>query len=428
MTNPSVVVVGAGAAGTAAAYAVADQGVKVRLFDAGLGASCLSSGSVDQHPWETVCQAFSITGQQPSVNPFSEPLERFLRAFELWETPPAGQPFVRLATMMGRIRLARGRDRSLLDLAALPDRGRVLLPRWARAEWDADSLARTLQHDPYARARAWQFAAVDVELWREEGEQLISAADLAARHDDDERLQWLIGRLSRLLKEQRDAGQSVDGLLLGPWLGAQRPRAPALSEALSIPIGEVLGCCGSAAGLRFEAARERLLTSIGVKLERSRVAALRPRKDAVQIRFDERDDVLTATSVVLAVGGLAGGGMRYVPSESTVTGGNEPAASSLPSRAFELSVDAPITWQCQGAIDTVSSLQGPALDEVAWPTGDDPSLLETVGIVCDQGLVAPRVFAAGAVLAQQARTMLQAVASGLEAGKAAAQLGLAQDE
>ncbi|MDP9036791.1 MAG: FAD-binding protein, partial [Myxococcota bacterium] len=47
------IVVGAGVAGTAAALAAAWAGARVTVVDAGAGASTLSTGAIDDIPWQS---------------------------------------------------------------------------------------------------------------------------------------------------------------------------------------------------------------------------------------------------------------------------------------------------------------------------------------------------------------------------------------
>src|SRR6185295_18811801 len=109
----------------------------------------------------------------------------FAADLDLWDLPESERPW--LATMAGRIRPARGRDRALLDLAPL-EGAVVLVPRADRATWDADALAATLASDPFGRARKIAFHAIDLPVLRYDDEHRIGDADLAARHDDDARL------------------------------------------------------------------------------------------------------------------------------------------------------------------------------------------------------------------------------------------------
>src|SRR5262249_27103189 len=161
----------------------------------------------------------------------------------------------------------RGRDRALLDLAPL-EGATVLIPRVDRAGFDADALAACLGDDSFARNQKLRFVAIDLPVLRFDDERRIPDSDLAARHDDEGRIAWLLTRLREGLARRAPAG----AVLLGPMLGARAARAETLSKALGIPVGEVLVGVGSPAGLRFEAARGRLLRSISARVVRDRAA------------------------------------------------------------------------------------------------------------------------------------------------------------
>ncbi len=102
-----VTIIGAGAAGLAAAWAAAQRGAQIRLLDGGVGASCLTGGAVDDRPWEqmarssTVLQMAAVAGTLPhSVRVFSDDLElqgsrtALLSFFALLEQPDEGFPIV----------------------------------------------------------------------------------------------------------------------------------------------------------------------------------------------------------------------------------------------------------------------------------------------------------------------------------------------
>ena len=238
----------------------------------------------------------------------------------------------------------------------------------------------------------------------------MSAADLAAEHDEPSRAVWLAERLGAILERNRPS----DALLIGPWLGAQRPRAVELSERVGVPLGEVAMGIGGAAGLRFEAARTRMFERLGVSLDREMVARVDPHGPSVHLASGER---IGTDTVILAIGGVASGGVVFDPPEQRA--GRDVADAG--SHAFRLSVDVPVQLASgRRDLDVVSSIFGPPLDEVAWPVDADPSLLESVGVAADPLADTERVFAAGDVMADKPRTVLQAVYSGIRAGAAAA--------
>jgi glycerol-3-phosphate dehydrogenase subunit B len=397
-----VVVVGAGIAGVAAAWSARQQGREVTVVSGGAGASALGSGAVDDVPWDELARAARLLGE-PRVHPPSPEIAAFVEALGLWDVPVTSRP--RLATVAGRLRPARGRDRALLDLARLEERALVLLPRVDRAGWDADALAASL-----ASAGKLVFRAVDLPVLRFDGEHRIADADLAARHDDEARLAWLAARL----REGLAFSPGAAAVLLGPWLGAASPQAEALSKLVGVPVGEALVGVGSPAGSRFEAARDRLLDALGVDRVRGRVTRVDDLGGRLSVSLAGGGKELHAGAVVLAIGGLVGGGVTYAPPEHG-------AGADLPPRGrvpFALSLEAGVVLSPGGAgrMEMVASLHGPELDTTAWPEGDRPGALEAVGVQCEGVRAAPGICAAGDVVAGRPRTVLEAVAAGIAAG------------
>ncbi len=408
-----VAVVGAGVAGLAACWTAAQRGAQLRLLDGGAGASCLGSGAVDDRPWEQVARASEVLQLPPLAGTLPRSVRLFAEELGLWRLPHLGEPLVRLATNAGRVRVARGCDLGLLDLSLLSAGSRVILPRVARAEWDADSLALALSADAYCQSRRISFEAVDAKVLKLIGENRIAPAELASRHDDPARLDWLAQRFTELLER---AGR-VDAVLVGPWLGADLARSDWLSERLGVVVGEVLAGMGSPVGYRFEAARLRMLSALGVELEPYNVEAVSRRGEELELRVERDNDPVIVDAVVLAIGGLAAGGIVYDPPEQSA-GRN---IASLARCAFRLSLEAAVEMKAHGQpLDVGGSIHGPVLDDIAWPSDADSGLLESIGIACEQERIAEALFAAGDVIADRPRTMLQAAFSGIRAGAAAA--------
>ncbi len=412
-----VLVIGAGVAGLSAAFAARNHGAEVVLVSSGAGASSLGGGAVDDVPWEERVRAARMLGSSIELHTLPADVAAFSDALGIWDLPvQAPPPF--LATIAGRLRPARGHDKGLLDLGSLRGK-RVLLPRAPRAGWDADAIAATLSDDPLARRTGLRFEPIDVPILRFADEARIADGDLAARHDDPARLTWLVERLREAitsLARTRDA-EPVSAVLLGPWLGARVARAAELSERVGVPVGETLVGVGSAAGLRFEIAQRKLLDALGVERIVDRAVALARKDDRIVLTPSRAATKITADAAVLATGGVAGGGIVYDPPEHA-------AGEDLASRVripYALSFDAPVEIALgRGRLDVVASMQGPELDQTAWPTDATPSALEAVGVHAPEGRVAPDLFIAGDMLAARPRTLLEAVASGLRAGRAAA--------
>ena len=402
-----IVIVGAGLAGLAAAWSARRLGHDVTIVSAGPGASALGGGAVDDVPWEQLVRASRALGIAPRARPLPDDVHAFAGDLGTWSLHDDRLSWV--ATIAGRLRPARGCDRALLDLASLPG-ARVLLPRADRMGWDADALAAGLTDDPFARAHRITFLAADVPVLRFDEERRIADGDLALRHDAEPRLTWLADRLTEGL-----ARTSSTAALLGPWLGARTSQAAALSQRVGAPVGEALLGVGSPAGLRFEAARDRLLAALDARVLVDRVTTI-ARDGDLAITL-EHGATLLADGVVLATGGLAGGGLVYDPPDHS-------AAADLPAgvRApFTLSLRAPVTLIANLGTDALtgeatSSLHGPAIEITAWPRGNRAGTLESAGIRCKGARAAEGITAAGDVVAGRPRTVLEAVAAGIRAG------------
>jgi glycerol-3-phosphate dehydrogenase subunit B len=386
----------------------------VTVVSAGTGASGLSGGAIDDVPWEELARVARVLGETPleGVPALAPEVAAFTGELGLWDVPSALRPWI--ATIAGCVRPARGRDRALLDLGGLRD-GKVLLPRVDRAGWDADSLARVLTASEFARGRRLGFWAVDAPVLRFDEEHRIGDADLAARHDDETRLGWLAARL-------RDAvakGGAVAAVLLGPWLGVTAPRAAALSSMVGLLCGEVMVGAGSPAGLRFESARDRMLQSMGVRRAWDRVTAV-TQAETLSVALAGDDAVIVADAVVLAIGGIAAGGVVYELPEQTAGTGRSTAGKA----PFRLSVSADVTLAAgmPDALGIASSLYGPELDRSTWPVAGRSAVLETVGVHCVGPRANERILAAGDVVAGRRRTVLEAIESGIAAGSAASAL------
>lgn len=389
----SVVVVGGGVAGTAAALAAARGGARVVLLDGGTGASTLSTGAIDDAPWTHALRPADAVSGTARV---------LLDALGAYALPAMG---ARIATTAGILRPARGHDLALLDLTPFTGR-RVGVVRCDRPEWDAGALAR-----------AWGdgFSALDAAVLRHVDERRLPAADFATRHDDEARLGWLAERLRDALTR---AGTRFDALILPSSLGVETERARALSALVGLSCGEAAASPGGPSGLRFERARDRALSAAGVMRATGRAVRVERHVDRWHVARVEGQPAMDATAVVLAVGGLVGGGLAYSPGEAA-------EASVLPpaSRApFSLTLDVPAArLGARGRpLEIPGSLFGIPPESLAWPFSSDATM-ERVGVlVDDDGRAAPGLYVAGETAADLPRTWLRALESGARAGAAAA--------
>jgi glycerol-3-phosphate dehydrogenase subunit B len=407
----AVVVVGAGVSGTAAAVAAARLGAAVTVIDTGAGASSLATGALD-FAWGSPSRDRHLasdreTARPADLSPSSRDVFDALGVYVLPSRP------ARLVTTAGAVREARGHDAALLDAASIDvartSGRRIGVVRCSRPGWDADALAA-------AWGSAW--VAIDARVLRYADERGLPDADFAARHDDDERLGWLAERLREALSSRAEGG-GLGGIVLPPSLGVDRPRSQALSERVGAPCGEAVGMPGGPAGLRFERARDRAFEATGIARTRARVRRAEATGGAWRVTTDD-DEAFTARAVVLATGGLLGGGIEYAPSEASL-------ASALPSAArapFRATIDAPVVLGAHGQpLEVPGSLFGIEPERMAWPFASGGALERAGVLIADDGacLRAPRgLFAAGELVADGPRTWLHALTSGALAGAYAA--------
>jgi glycerol-3-phosphate dehydrogenase subunit B len=410
--RPHVVVVGAGIAGTGAAIAAAWSGARVTVVDGGAGATSLATGALDVGPWPGPGDVTSLPGA-----PLPEMAARVLDALEGFIVP-GWTP--RLLTTAGVVRHAAGHDDALLDVGPLAGRP-IAVARCLREGWNADVLAR-----------AWgePFVALDVRALRHADERAIPDADFAARHDDDGRLGWLELRVREALASA-PAGPAFAGIVLPPSLGVDRPRARELSRRLGLACGEPVATPGGPSGLRFERARDRAFAASGVERLAARVASVAAREGRAWRVTREEGEPIDADAVVLAIGGVLGGGIAYVPPEDRLPGGSTGvgAGASRPRPALRASIEGPLTLGARGRpLEIAGSLFGlspgdGSPGDLALPFAAGRLLERAGALVDDEGrcVRAPGgLFAAGDFVADAPRSWLRALVLGARAGLGAA--------
>lgn len=443
-----VIVIGAGIAGTAAAWSAAKAGASVVIVAEGAGASELGGGAIDDAPWEHIARSASDLGVTAMAQPVDERVEAFVEALGAWKLGEAGSPMPQIATRAGIVRPCRGHDRGLLDLGRLRG-GTIVVPDVGRPGWDARLVALSLGAHPTSAAMGLHFKPIEVDLLRFTEERWFPDVDFAARHEDEDRQRWLADRM-------RDAIARAEiqplAILCGPWLGSKAAVAEALGAKMKIPVGEALMGVGGPAGSRFAGARDRLFLKLGARVVSARVVGVRRDEDRVEVAMRPRGDALaemetrespsfeeeieawgagpqsggravnveSGDRVVLACGGLAGGGIVYEPSDVRA-GGDLPAMTSPPFR-LSFGIEAGVSIRAFGTkIGVGSSIHGLELDRRAWPTERSAGVLEDVGIEVDaRGEASTWIYGAGSVVAGEPRTALAAIRSGIRAGEQAA--------
>jgi glycerol-3-phosphate dehydrogenase subunit B len=396
----TVLVVGGGFAGVAAAWGLERRGREVLLIEDGAGASSLYSGALDRQDWDGPADP----------RPVAREVDEFLQSLDCWAQPEGVG--ARLATSAGVLRPARCHDRALLDLEPLRGR-RVDVVDAARRGWDAADLARAWSASSWARLTRTEFRVLPVRLPDEEALRFLPEGELAARADDPA---WA-GAFGEAL---RGAGDGEAPLLCGPWLGLLPRSVQRVREAARRPLGEVLSAPGGPAGFRFEAARRAWLERSGVQVRSGRVLGIaRSQQGCEGHGFEVSIDTGAGatrlepgpTEIVLAIGGVAGGGIHFL------------AGSGPEARSFSLSLAVPLPLRLGGREVTLESgVLGADLQSLGR------SALETVGVLTDEGqrTAVPGLYAAGDVVADRPRAALEAIYSGIAAARAVCRVSASQ--
>jgi FAD binding domain len=394
-----VLVVGGGIAGTAAALVAARAGASVSVVAAGSGATRFAGGALDFSEWEKGRAHEELSADAGFV---LDTLGVFV----------VRRGAALIATTSGILRPADAIDAALLDLASLSD-GEVWVPSADRLGWDAEALAKAWSSSSEAVARRLRFQPVPVSIVRHTEERDLCDADMARLHDEPPRLEWLEERLSSALTAKRPLA-----MLLPPCLGVEEPRASALSQRLRVRCGEAVSGLAGPSGMRFERARDRAFSARGITPMSARVRALSFDGGWSALLFGA-EPLAGFDAVVLATGGLVGGGLDYRPSASTL-------ATELPASAgpiLRATVEGPFVIGAHGVpLETPSSLFGAAPEAHAWPFVTEGVLEQGGVLVDDEGrarTAPPGLHAAGDVVADRPRAWLDALSLGARAGAAA---------
>lgn len=394
MAEPMVVVIGAGIAGTAAAWAAAKQGARVSVVHDRAGASALYSGALDELEWERASSQHVDTNGE---------LGEFAAALGVWQLGSRT-----LATREGVLRPALGSDSALLDLTPFAGR-RIAVADLERDDWDAPLLARSFSAAHWARSTGTEFAATPVNALRSGHERRIAPYDFAALFDDPTR------RLT--LAEAIAAARPVaNAWLFGPWLGLAPGTAAEIGRLAGVPVGETTSGTGAAAGARFELARDALLAKAGVSVRRTRVSELSETSGGFLVETQDdaepsrRVPPIEAKAVVIAVGGVAAGGILLTW---------EPERAQ---RSFALGFRAPVALALDGEVLAgAGSLYGLSLEARGLGALERVGIaLEVRGNALAMGGAPKGLHAAGDIVAGRPRTALEAARSGLSAGAQAA--------
>jgi hypothetical protein len=185
---------------------------------------------------------------------------------------------------------------------------------------------------------------------------------------------------------------------------------------VGIPCGEALAMPGGPAGLRFERARDRALAAAGVDRVLGRVTAVLESAAEGPLEVRTADGAsLRADTVVLATGGLLGGGVEYAPSDPSEPRTHPP---------LRLGIAAPVVIGVGGRrLEAPGTLAGASPEQIAWPFAPQ-GILECAGVLADAaghclGSGPAGLLVAGELVADAPRAWLSALESGARAGEAA---------
>lgn len=351
-----VLVIGAGAAGVAAARAAKREGARVTVVSLAGGATALTCGAA----WG------------------------FARdPFDSWASEAGMRLGGRYVTVSGwMLPDARGALTSLLDLSAV--RGMIGVvdldthPSWS-AKLVAETLGATIVRAPLDIAG---------ETFRETASKLDTG-----------------GIAEGLAAALRSRCEGLSAVLFPPVLGLRRDDvAERMTRALGVPVGEAAGGAGDPPSVRFERAVRRWIPD-EVTVLRKRAKVLRG--GGPQATLDDGNTV-RAKSIVLATGGIAGGGLAFDGSMREVTA-DAPVWTRLKERVLPsgaaLGAD-PTPWFADG------SPQG-----VGVRVDASRRVLDVGG----EALIAPWLFAAGEVTTSLAgEGLTDVLAAGARAGFEAA--------
>ena len=333
-TVPSsdVVVIGAGLAGMTAAIALADAGARVDVIARGHAATHWTSGGLDvaappgsATPAEGIAQLASMAGHPyaflgRNVGAAIDWLRGILAAEGLTYLGDLDEPLRPVATAIGATRRA-GTLPTAQAAALRPWRSdeRLVIcgPAGFKDFWPG-AIAASLERpsvwgqSPRARDRPASVEALVVELPDIAGRRNLSALHLARLFDDPS---WRADAFAAIAAALRGRGGAPGRIALPAVLGLADHAAAFDNASRSLPLVpfEVPLISPSVPGLRlFEALRAALRRRggrISVGEEVVRIETAGRRVTSVTVAAAARDRVFRTSGLVLATGGIAGGGL-----------------------------------------------------------------------------------------------------------------------
>ena len=324
----SVVVVGAGVAGFSAALSARSVGADVLVIDAAASATSLAGGAWDiaTDPMGSISECFRPTrtvadrvadvrrdhphhpyarlGVDP-VGAVAEAHDPVLAALGIYRPLDLDTHGLLVATELGLPRRTATAQKTVLSLEHVP--GGVLAVARLRGyrEGDARFQAASLADQADLAGAERHFAAVDVEFFRRRSDALLHPHEVAALLDGAEGRAALVRGVSRAI-----TGLGFGGLLLPPVLGLTDDTvAGALTQQLSVSVGETLASLAGPQGLRLDRRIRRALEEAGCRLRNARVSRIAVEGGVARLTLSGGEE-LNADAVVLATGKLVGGGIE----------------------------------------------------------------------------------------------------------------------
>jgi anaerobic glycerol-3-phosphate dehydrogenase len=279
--NGDAIILGAGAAGLAAAHVLVERGCRVHVVHGPAGASVLWNGVVD--------------GLRADALPHERDL---LSALGL----QLSRPRPRIVNALGSPRSTYAHDAALLDLDAARPKV-VLVPTLPRPAWDGRAIAAMLESHAHG---AFEVRTVSMPRLLTPAEAPAADGAIAKALDDDERFAAFAQILEEALERFRNTAAA---LLLPPWLGVRVPRHGALAARVALPVGEVAGGLAGAPGLRFAHRRDAHLAKLGITVTRGRGASLDASTTGVSVTLED-GKVIAGSRLVVATGGFVSGAME----------------------------------------------------------------------------------------------------------------------
>ncbi|MFW6049790.1 MAG: FAD-binding protein [Myxococcota bacterium] len=337
---PDVVVVGAGAAGLAAALAARRAGAAVLVLESAAGGTALAPGAWDVapvlHPDELfrprhpLAERIRAVARARSAHPYAvldDPVARVAEAHEAVLPVLGGYrpldldgPGVLAVSELGLPRRVATCQQEVLAADPASDVPLGVVDPGGYPGWDAAFVAASITEAAGAAGSPLRATAVRAPVLDPAADAVRHPHELAAMADGDRGRQRLVDAL-------RSAAGTADvgSLLLPPLLGVATDAGEAVRRALGRGVGEALGALATPQALRLDRRLRAALERAGADVRYAPVGRVRGDGPAVRVELAEGSTV-SAAAVVLATGKHLGGGLA-------VSGGDvrEPLAD-LPLR------------------------------------------------------------------------------------------------